>query len=236
MAQNVFRRVEKKYVLDDAAYCALMLRIRPQLRQDAFFFYPICNIYYDTMDDALVRSSIEKPAYKEKLRLRSYGTPKPGDKVFLELKKKYCGTVYKRRAEFTLKEAERYVKTGDHGSRDGQILHELDYFLSFYHPVPKLYLAYDREAYVGREDNDLRITFDTSIRSRAEALRLHAGDWGKQLLPAGYRLMEVKTTASLPLWLTHALSECNIYPVSFSKYGNIYKENVLIERSVYACV
>ena len=151
MAQNVFRRVEKKYVLDDAAYRALMLRIRPQLRQDAFFSYPICNIYYDTMDDALVRISIEKPAYKEKLRLRSYGTPKPGDKVFLELKKKYCGTVYKRRAEFTLKEAERYVKTGDHGSRDGQILHELDYFLSFYHPVPKLYLAYDREAYVGQD-------------------------------------------------------------------------------------
>ncbi len=236
MAQNVFRRVEKKYVLDDAAYRALMLRIRPQLRQDTFFSYPICNIYYDTMDDTLVRSSIEKPAYKEKLRLRSYGTPKPEDRVFLELKKKYCGTVYKRRAEFTLREAERYVATGDHGSRDGQILNELDYFLSFYHPVPKLYLAYDREAYVGREDNDLRITFDTSIRSRTEALRLHAGDWGKHLLPAGFRLMEVKTTSALPLWLTHALSECNIYPVSFSKYGNIYKENILTERSVCACV
>ena len=236
MAQNVFRRVEKKYLLNESEYRALLLRIRTELVPDAFFTYTICNIYYDTADDALVRSSIEKPAYKEKLRLRSYGTPRPEDKVFLEIKKKHDGVVYKRRTAFALKEAEHYVRTGDHGSRNGQILHELDYFLSFYRPVPKLYLAHDREAYTSREDSELRITFDTSIRSRTEALRLGAGDWGKELLPAGYRLMEVKTCAALPLWLAHALSECRIYPVSFSKYGNIYKENVLEERSVCACV
>ncbi len=236
MTQNVFRRVEKKYLMDEAAYRALMLRIRPALIPDAFFTYTICNIYYDTADDALVRSSIEKPAYKEKLRLRSYGTPRPEDRVFLEIKKKYDGVVYKRRTEFALKEAEQYVRTGEHGDSGGQILHELDYFLSFYRPVPKLYLAYDREAYTSRGDRELRITFDASIRSRTEALRLGAGDWGRELLPAGYRLMEVKTASALPLWLVRALSECKLYPVSFSKYGNIYKENIQEERSVRACV
>lgn len=236
MTQNVFRRVEKKYLMDEAAYRALMLRIRPALIPDAFFTYTICNIYYDTEDDALVRNSIEKPAYKEKLRLRSYGIPKPEDKVFLEIKKKYDGVVYKRRTEFSLKEAERYLITGEHRGRDGLILHELDYFLSFYRPVPKLYLAYDRDAYTGREDRELRITLDTSIRSRTEALQLGAGDWGRELLPSGYRLMEVKTAAALPLWLVRALNECEIYPVSFSKYGNIYKKNMQEERSVRACV
>lgn len=236
MAQNVFRRVEKKYLMDEASYRTLMLRVRSELVPDAFSTYTICNIYYDTADDALIRRSIEKPAYKEKLRLRSYGTPKPEDRVFLEIKKKYDGVVYKRRAEFALQDAERYIRTGDHGNRNSQILHELDYFLSFYHPVPKLYLAYDREAYVGLTDRALRVTFDTSIRSRAEALSLNAGDWGKELLPEGYRVMEVKTTTALPLWLVHALNGCKIYPISFSKYGNIYKVGLLEERSVRACV
>ena len=236
MAQNVFRRVEKKYLMDEASYRALMMRIRPELTPDAFFTYTICNIYYDTADDTLVRSSIERPAYKEKLRLRSYGTPGPEDRVFLEIKKKCDGVVYKRRAEFAFHEAERYVRTRHYGDPKGQIIHELDYFLSFYHPAPKLYLAYDREAYAGLANRELRVTFDTSIRSRTEALYLDAGDWGKELLPAGYRLMEVKTAAALPLWFVHALSGCKLYPVSFSKYGNIYKESLREERSVHARV
>ncbi len=236
MAKNVFQRVETKYLLDDAACRALLTRIRLDITPDAFGRYTICNVYFDTPDSALVRNSIEKPVYKEKLRLRSYGTPKPDDKVFLELKKKYDGVVYKRRVSLPLRDAEQYLKTGRHEGRDGQILHELDYFLRFYAPVPKLYLAYEREAYTGRDDRELRITFDTNIRSRIGALRLSAGDWGEPLLQDGYHLLEIKAAGALPLWLTHALCALQIYPISFLKYGNIYKASISEERSVQLCV
>lgn len=84
-----FERRELKYRITDAQRAALEAAFGARMVPDEYGESTICNIYYDTADYRLIRASLEKPAYKEKLRLRSYGVTKPGGEVFLELKKKY---------------------------------------------------------------------------------------------------------------------------------------------------
>lgn len=231
---SVFQRVEKKYLLTDDKYKLFIEKIKPYMKLDDYGMHTICNIYYDTDNFDLVRKSLEKPKYKEKFRIRSYGVPSQDDKVFLEIKKKFKGTVYKRRISLTLKEAKDYMENNIRPKVDNQILNEIDYFLSLYDLDKKVYLAYDREAYFGIEDKDIRLTVDNNIRSRFYDLDLDLGDYGELLLPNGYHLIEIKVPITYPMWLVKILSELEIYPTSFSKYGNAYIQN-LKQRSNLLC-
>lgn len=231
--QGTFKRYEKKYLLSETKYRLLRQRIQDMLSVDAYGKTTICNIYFDTPNYSLVRASLEKPVYKEKLRLRSYGTPKDGDTVFVELKKKYKGVVYKRREKFQLSQAESYLYDKKPAAQDSQIIREIDWFLRFYKDlVPAMYIAYDRVAMYSSEDSGLRVTFDSNILWRESNLWLETGNWGSQLLPPGHRLMEIKIPGAMPLWLAHILDELEIYPVSFSKYGRGYAELMKQNKNV----
>ena len=220
--QSCFRRIESKYLLSFEQYEAIRRGMAGHVRPDVYSRYTICNIYCDTEDFALIRASLEKPVYKEKLRLRSYGIPGRESPCFVELKKKYDGVVYKRRITTTAAEAEKCVRLGAL-SRPDQISREIDWFLRVWQPQPAAYIGYDREAWAGIEDRELRITFDTNLRGRDWALDLREGDFGELLLPAYQILMELKFADAAPLWLSRLLSENGIFPVSFSKYGTYYK-------------
>lgn len=236
MAINyIFERVEKKYLLDRNKYNLLLKAVEPYMSVDSYGKHTIGNIYYDTDTYELISRSIDKPKYKEKFRIRSYGVPKADDKVFLEIKKKYKGVVYKRRVSMTLKEAEDYLERGVRPKKEGQILKEIDYLMSFYDLSPKVYLAYDRIAYFGKENPDVRITFDHNIRSRDYNVRLEEGDYGTQFLDDYQYLMEIKVPGAMPLWLSKILSDLEIYPTSFSKYGNVYKQSILPSRRKELC-
>lgn len=238
MAKTVFNRYEKKYILSGEIYQELRKALSKYMTQDEYGQHTICNIYYDTKDALLIRRSIEKPVYKEKLRLRSYGIPTLDSKVFLEMKKKYNKVVNKRRIEMTLREAYDYIERGIRPEKDNQILKEMDFFLERYTLEKGLYLAYDRVALFGNEDPDFRVTFDTNVRSRREYMGLENGDFGNLLFPRGYYLMESKVMGSTPLWFTNILSDLKIYPTSFSKYGNFHKmdlgefdfDNIMVHR------
>ena len=228
--QSCFERREKKYLLTGAQYRAMRVGMAAHMRPDEHPRYVISNLYYDTEGFDLIRSSLEKPVYKEKLRLRSYGVPGSRDSVFVELKKKYDGVVYKRRVTTELCRAERWLSGAQPG--DGrQISREIDWFLHFYQPEPKVFLAYDREAYAAAEGGELRITFDTALRARSNDLDLRLGDHGVALLPEDVYLMEIKIPSAAPLWLARLLSDKGIFPTSFSKYGSYYKQYVLGGRS-----
>lgn len=227
---DVFQRVEKKYLMTAETYQLFQKEIQAYMQADQYGLHTICNIYFDTISDELIRNSIEKPAYKEKLRLRSYGIPNYNSQVFLEIKRKYKGIVYKRRVAMTLKEASYYLEHGIRPKNDSQILKEIDYFIKFYEPIPKLYLAYDRVAFFGKEDNNIRMTIDANIRSRKDELALEQGDRGELLLEQEMYLLEIKVPNAYPIWLAEILSKLEIYPISFSKYGNIYKQNLLKEK------
>lgn len=225
----VFERREQKYLLTQEQYHMLWERIAPDLERDEYGHSTVCNIYYDTADYELIRSSIERPAYKEKLRLRSYGVPEENTVVFLEIKKKYRGIVYKRRVGLPLSEAvagleRRFLVPGE---GQEQISSEINYLLQRYPLEPSVFLAYDRDAFHGREEPELRVTFDAAIRSRKDRLVLTAGADGVEFFDQGEVMMEIKTSGAYPFWLIHAIEECQIYPVSFSKYGNIYRKFLL---------
>ena len=123
-----FARYEKKYLLTRTQRDALMARIGAQLKQDAYPVYTICSLYYDTDDYRLVRASLERPIYKEKLRVRSYGVPDTGDAVFVELKKKYDGVVYKRRVTAPLPQVAPFLAGRLADGAFGQIGREIDWF------------------------------------------------------------------------------------------------------------
>lgn len=234
MPIEVFNRFEHKYLLDAQTYEKVIKVMDEHMELDKYNSdhkpYTITNIYYDTFDDYLIRKLLSKPEYKEKLRLRSYGVPTLDTKVFLEIKKKYAEIVNKRRTVLTLDEAYEFIRTGKppilKEYMNEQVLNEIAYFLSFYELSPKLYLAYDRVAYFEQGNPDLRISFDSNIRSRRYNVGLEKGDYGSLILIDGTYPMEVKTSLAKPLWLTHMLSGLNIKRSSFSKYGTEFKNSV----------
>lgn len=223
MVQTCFKRIEKKYLLNRAQYYAVLNGIENTMEPDVYSNYEISNIYYDTYHFDLIRASLEKPVYKEKLRVRSYGIPSRGDDVFVELKKKYDGVVYKRRITMSAENAENSLAAGYIGRSD-QISKEINWFLHIYDLHPAAYIGYDREAFAGIEDPELRLTFDTNLRGRSWDLSLSDGDHGIYIIPKDMILMEIKIPGCTPLWLSHLLSRNNIFDTSFSKYGTYYKQ------------
>jgi SPX domain protein involved in polyphosphate accumulation len=234
MGIEVFNRYENKYLMDTKAFYSIYNRLMAYMEPDAHNkddkFYSISNLYYDTEQHSLVRTSLSKPKYREKLRIRAYGVPVADAKVYLELKKKVFGLVNKRRTAMRLYEAYEFVRTGQppeyRPGMNRQVIREIEYFLSRYELRPMVYLAYDRIAMFCKGNRDLRITFDTNIRSRRYDLKLEHGDYGEPLMERGQWLMEVKAEKTIPVWLAKMLSEHRMYPTRFSKYGNEYKKSI----------
>ena len=224
MQGNTFERFEEKYLLSTPQYQAIMAGLRGRMQPDIFGRSTVSSIYYDTPDYRLIRTSLDKPDYKEKLRVRVYGTPTAESKAFVELKKKVDGIVYKRRVEMSIAQA-NLLLSGKRTEQDTQITRELQYFVRFYQPQPSVFLSYRRVAYTGA-DSGLRITFDDDIRFRTSALRLTAGIWGQELLAPGMTLMEIKAPGAMPLWLCELLNQNRVYPSSFSKYGTCYRDYI----------
>lgn len=235
--QMVFKRYELKYLLTAKQKEKMLLAMKPYMELDEYGRSTIRNIYYDTDNYRLIRTSLEKPIYKEKLRVRSYRAAAPEDKVFVELKKKYDSIVYKRRISIPCQQAMAYLAGQAPAPVHTQITEEIDYFLQFYQTLqPKVFLSYEREAFFTKEPSDFRVTFDENILFREQDLSLGCGAYGQAILKPGQTLMEIKTPGSIPLWLVKVLSEENIPKTSFSKYGSAYQIMYQNERgeSIYA--
>ncbi|MDD6023848.1 MAG: polyphosphate polymerase domain-containing protein [Oscillospiraceae bacterium] len=224
-----FQRYELKYFLTPEQREAIWPVLMEHFRVDSYGKHTISNIYYDTDQYDIIRESIEKPVYKEKLRLRAYGVPNlETGQVFLELKKKYDHVVYKRRIAIPVSEAYVFLSGGPAPPHsDPQITSEIGHFLDMHHPKPKVFLSYDRIAMAGIENSDLRITMDSRLLWRTHEVDLCLGAYGNPLLPEDITLMEIKVPGAMPLWLAHLLSENQIFNTSFSKIGTCYKQFIL---------
>ena len=235
MAIEVFNRREIKYLLSDEDKEALLSIIGQYMDSDPYNKdgkpYSICNLYLDTPADELIRKSLEKPAFKEKIRLRSYGQVGLDATVFLESKKKFDGVVNKRRTNFVLADAYRYFEEGTIPQNPAvkmnqQVMKEIDYIMKFYKLKPRVFISYDRLAFFEKNNSDFRLTIDRNIQTRRTDLRLDSPIYGTQLLPEGKWLMEAKAFKAFPLWFVHFLSERKIFSSSFSKYGAEYKTHL----------
>lgn len=240
MSIKTFKRYEKKFLLTKHQYELLVPKLLEYMEPDSHCIdgqtYSIYNIYYDTVNSDVIRHSISKPYYKEKLRLRSYNVPQSKkDMVFLELKKKINGIVSKRRVSLTLEEANLFVQHGirpmakDYMSE--QVINEIAYYLSHQRVRPAVYIGYTRNAYFAKDDPDFRLTFDSNILTRRDLLTLEDGYFGEDILKQDQYLMEVKILGAIPVWFTKILSELEIYNTHFSKYGQEFMNYCLTDSN-----
>lgn len=236
--QTVFKRYELKYMVTKQQKEKIVKAMEPYMSLDEYGRTTIRNLYFDTDNYRLIRRSIEKPMYKEKLRIRSYCQASAGTPVFVELKKKYKSVVYKRRILLPEQQAMEWVCNKKHCDKESQISEEIDYVLDYYENLhPTVFLSYEREAYYSKSGDDFRITFDDTILCRQADLSLESEVWGTPILEDDKVLMEIKCSGGIPLWMTHLLSQEHIYKTSFSKYGTAYRTLIypkLKEEHTYA--
>ncbi|MDR2587212.1 MAG: polyphosphate polymerase domain-containing protein [Coriobacteriales bacterium] len=234
---NVFERQEKKYLLEAGMAEKLLARCGSALEPDGRSSILIRSLYLDTPSHLLIRRSIEKPVFKEKLRVRSYGIIQDDNHpVFLEIKKKYRKTVYKRRVLMTLRDARRFVEDGvvplsslrgDNAkvALNRQIINEMYGALECYGALtPSFLVGYERRAYCYHATGvSLRLTLDSNLGWGKGSWDVEDMRGAHPLLPPAACLMELKTTAPLPLPLTHALDALHLYPRGFSKAAQAYR-------------
>ena len=227
---DVFRRRELKFLLSDDQCMVVQEALQQRMEPDSYGKNTICNLYYDTSDFRLIRHSLEHPVYKEKLRLRSYGRAGIDSDVYLELKKKYNGIVYKRRVKVTEAEGTDFMNGTGTLHKQSQITREIQYFRDFYKTLrPKVYLCYDREAWYDPVDRGFRMTLDRNARYRTVDMKLSSPYGGDEILEQGQTLLEVKAEGAVPMWLVNLLTDQQIYKTQFSKYGRAY-EKMLIQH------
>lgn len=222
--QTVFMRYELKYLLSPQQKQRVLEAMEDFMEPDRYGRTTIRNLYFDTDHYRLIRRSLDKPVYKEKLRLRSYGPAGPDSAVFVELKKKYEEVVYKRRVSLPQRQAMDWLLGQEKCPLDTQIAREVNYFLDFYQTLrPAVFLSYERQAFFAKDGSDFRVTFDENILCRQESVSLEAPVYGTPILPEGKCLMEIKCSGGIPLWMTQVLSREKIFKSSFSKYGTAYQ-------------
>lgn len=227
MAITVMKRYELKYLLSGEQTDYLRERLMGHMEIDRYGRTSIASLYYDTPTYQLIRTSVEKPEFKEKIRLRSYGLATEESPVFLELKRKAYGIVYKRRVETTIPLVKKFFSGEGDICAPGQINREITAFRDHYKTlVPACLIIYDRTAYF-EPDGDLRLTIDENPRYRLDGLTLTRSMDGISLLDEGWTILEIKVQEAMPLWLTAILSEGNIRKGSFSKYGEAYRQQLL---------
>lgn len=224
MAEYIFKRYEKKYILNSAQYEEILKILEYNTVPDKYGETDVCNIYFDTPDYRIIRASIEKPVYKEKLRIRCYGTPDDDSRSFLELKKKYKGVVYKRRIKAHYKDGLSFISNQEDLIPPSQIKSEIEYFKDFYAPLTAgADIFYRRKAFLDRNNPLIRFTFDSNLLYRNYDFDLENGIYGDRIIPEDKIIMEIKTPGGMPLWTSDILTKLSIYPTSFSKYGTAYK-------------
>ncbi len=233
LSQSTFKRYETKYLLTKEQYNHILDYISDYVIADAYGKSTIANVYFDTPNYLLIRRSLEKPIYKEKLRIRTYGLKDEHKDVFIEIKKKFKSVVYKRRTKinyqnninlFTANKISSSHITANESSNK-QILGEISYFIDFYKDLrPSMYLQYDREAFYAKDDENLRITFDSNILYRNYDFTFTSKSYGKNIISKDNILMEIKSSLAYPLWLVKVLSQEKVNKTSFSKYGIAYQK------------
>ena len=240
MATDIFRRVEKKYILNKEQFLKIKKVLEGFVVPDEYGKSLICNIYFDTRNYDFISHSITKPFSKDKIRLRSYNVPKRDSTVFLEIKRKVDGVVGKRRINMSLSEYEVYSKNrllvNNNDFRNMQIRKELDYYFDRFDLEPKMYISYEREAFYDKDNRDFRITFDSNILARDYDLDLQKGSYGDHILEENKYIMEIKSLGAIPLWFVKVINDCKICPCGFSKYGEAYTQISLKANTNKECV
>lgn len=237
MAKEVFNRYELKYIVNKALYKELLQALQGHVFMDKHGdqdgYYMVMNLYYDTADHLFFNETVNRQQFRQKLRLRGYNHINRDSNVFLEIKKKYRGVVYKRRTLLKLPEAYAFLadtlSKKDYSLYDAsntQILGEVDFLKQFYQLEPKVIVSYDRQAFQGIHEEDLRVTFDRNLLKRETDLRIESRSDGELFMDPSLYVLEVKVNDRIPLWLSHILNDFQCWRQGYSKYTSSYNSDL----------
>ena len=227
---RVLMRTEKKYLLDEKILNGILGSVAPYMHRGEYGAETVSSIYYDNDDYELIQKSVEKPVFKEKFRIRTYGLPSGNDTVFAEIKRKYDGQVYKRRVAAPMERMKQFLEKGTPLEDSIQIQNEILWMIKRYGLKPKVWIASDRTEYVSNDDSQLRITFDRNLRFRKDHLDLGYSLEGTPFGTDGLVVMEIKSALGLPRWLLDAIEKNGAKPGSFSKIGRCFEEEIFTEN------
>lgn len=229
--KNVFQRKETKYLIPTTQFDSFLKDLKKQMQIDEYGLHTILSLYFDTPDDRFITNSMTKPKYKEKFRVRSYGIPKETSMVFLEIKKKVNGIVYKRRMPLTYAEYLQWLDQKHFPkNEDEQIPQEVNWLFKRNPDLsPKTMIMYERMSLFGTSDPDFRVTFDQNIRFRSTNLDLSITGEETLVAPEIGVLMEVKALGAYPLWFVELLNDYQLRKGSFSKYAETYQRHLFVQ-------
>lgn len=231
--KRIFERKETKYIIKKETFDAFFQDLLAYMSVDEYGKHTIFSLYFDTDDYTFIQHSLTKPTYKEKFRVRSYGVPGEDALVFLEIKKKVKGIVYKRRVPISYQEYQEWQETGvlPIGLADTQIGKEIAWLFAQNPDLrPRVMIAYDRLSLFESEESAFRVTFDQKIRYRQTDLHFSQEPQDALVAPEVDVLMEVKALGAYPLWFVSLLDTHDIRKASFSKYAQTYERYVFMKE------
>lgn len=204
--------------------------------------YTVRSIYFDTLNYNDYYEKINGLKKRKKTRLRGYNYLTPASIVFLETKVKNNKLSSKYRAPVLYDHLKELLKSGNFDQyilTDMGIKNVLDNSRRFLFDIyrhalqPKILIIYEREAFVGKIDHTLRITFDKNIRSSAHPSidRLFREENIKCTM-SGHFVMEVKFVRNFPVWLSTILRTRGLKKQAFSKYTKCIDDHKLLNSSL----
>ena len=226
-----FSRYEFKFPVKYDDMDRMLDDLAPYVGQDEHTdengYYTISSIYLDNDTWQCFYETINRDKYRQKVRLRVYGSVDNNSICFFELKAKFKGLVGKRRVKMRLGDAMTFIKECNAGHdpdintfecSNRQILKELKHIILTKSLKPTVVVSYERLALFSKDDPDLRITFDVNIRTRDTELDLTKGTGGDYVTSEDTAILEVKTSKNIPYWLVGILKKYNYKDQTFSKY------------------
>lgn len=230
MIKEMFTRRELKFLVPFNHYQEIVKSMAPYAVEDPFAdesgHYKIVSLYFESPDHKIYYDTRNKAPFRQKLRLRMYNRFEVTESAFFEIKQKYQNVVLKRRTVLKLNDAYRFITQepqaqlahDDYGASNPQVLKEISSLRKMYQLSPKVIVSYERHAFLGKKDKDLRVTFDHHLTCRSDSLLLESGTEGTNFVHPNLVVMEVKVTHSVPLWLARILSDFQCPNQRVSKY------------------
>ncbi|TFD97092.1 polyphosphate polymerase domain-containing protein [Jeotgalibacillus sp. R-1-5s-1] len=247
MAIEIFNRFELKYLISIDEYYEMRSKLLERMTFDSYGNndgkYNIISLYFDSAERGIYYETKNKLSFRQKLRLRVYDRTSIEDQAFFEIKQKFKNVVNKRRTVLSLNDAYKLIKNKPNifskelpPASNTQILKEVIHFRNQYELEPDIIVSYDRQAFVGVNEPDLRVTFDYNLMTRDYDLRLENGPYGHHFIHPDLVVLEIKVSNSVPLWLSNIVSEMNLSRKSVSKFCTSVElaEELALKRKKYS--
>jgi len=231
-------RYELKFLITAEQKRSFLKAARPWIIVDPLGrkgVYRVTSQYFDSSDLECYWEKLDGVAIRKKIRLRFYEKPEAeGFEVgasFLEVKHRINNTIYKERVQLSEPGAEG-ILTQEQSLLDvvesvvpqeslaSATINTILQAATRSHYVASVVISYLREAWIGKVDQRLRVTFDSFCRADRPVRYLDVEDSdGHIMLPGKVCVMELKFNHAVPRWARDICASQGLQLRRYSKYA-----------------